>query len=416
MTGQPPDDRCAVNRLIKPLQQGGCNVNMHITGRRVIPILLALVLALAGLGLPAAAQAQQAGVLRIGYLGAPGTAAANGAQLAIDQINSAGGFAAADGQTYQLDLVTLADTPTAESLPSAVAALAAQNVVAMLGPDDGAALTPDNIALLGNTGIPVLTGATDDTLTDDDAANVLFRLRAPEHIYSRALAAVMIEDRGLTSIALVHTDAASTPALLAFMQAMEERGISADAKIQLAEATGLLAETQNLVDRNPEAIVMWGPGEDAATMLSVLRKRGWQGTFAHRHAVEASQTGALPNDLAEGVLGVTSWSYAYPGTATQIFLDDYVTTFGEVPGALSAAAYDAVWYLRSIMRSAGIAPEEIRAGLESGPALALVGGELRPADLGTGDLLDTAIVYELGPGGGPVVLARFNGDARLPVE
>lgn len=392
-------------------------MTMHITGKRAIPILLALVLALAGIGVPiSGAQSQQAQPLNIGYLGAPGTAGANGAQLAIDQINSAGGFTAADGELYQVDLITLADDPSADSLPAAVSALAAQNIVAILGPDSDSVLTADNINLLDSTGIPVLTGATGAPLISDDETNVLFRLRAPENIYSRALATVLVEDRELTSIALIHTDAESTPALIAFVQALEARDITPAAKIQLAEGAGLLEETQNLVDMNPEAIVAWGPQEDAATMLSVLRKRGWQGTFAYRHAAEAAQAGILTTDLADGVLGVTSWSYAYPGEATRIFLDDYVTAFGEVPGPLSAATYDAVWYLRSVMQNAGIAPEEVRAGLEEGAPMALVGGELRPGELGTGGLLEIAMVYELGPGGGPNVVARFSGDERLAIE
>lgn len=388
------------------------------TSRRTLVALLLAALLLTGLTFPTgdATHARQATTLRVGYLGAPNSDAANGARLAIDQMNSLGGFPAPDGSTYLLELITLAEAPTADSLATSATALTAQNVVAVLGPDSDAVMTPDNIAALVNTGLPVFTGATGDTLTDDDAANVLLRLRAPESVYTNALASVLIDDLGLTSIALVHTDAASTQALLTFVQALDARGISAAAKVQLTEASGLLQETQNLVDLNPEAIVLWGPHEDAASMLSVLRKRGWQGTFAYRHADEAARAGVLSAALADGVIGVTSWSYAYPGETSRVFLDDYIKAFGEVPGPLAAAAYDALWYLRASIRSVGTDSAALRSDLALGVPLTLVGGELRPADYGNGDLIHIAMVYRLGFGGGPTVIAHFRDDTRLAIE
>lgn len=392
-----------------------------ITGRRWLPVLMtawmAAALLLAGLASPVSpAAARQGTLLRVGYLGLPETDAAMGAQLAIDEINSLGGIAAPDGTTYTLELATLATAPTEATLPDAVTAFASQGVVAILGPDDNALLSEPGLAALENAGMPVLAGATNDTLTGEDRIDTLFRIRAPESVYSSALAAVMIEDLGLTSIALVHTDAASTPALLTFLQAMNGYEITPAAKVQLSESSRLLEETQALVDLNPEAVVMWGPHEDAATMLSVLRKRGWTGTFAYRDAQDAARAGAFEPGQADGVLGVTSWSYGYPGQTARVFLDDYISTFGAIPGPLSAASYDAMWYLRAAIQSAGVADDALTETLLAGAPLALVGGELHAAQLGTGELINVAMVYELGPDGGPTVLARFAGEERLAVE
>jgi ABC-type branched-subunit amino acid transport system substrate-binding protein len=166
---------------------------------------------------------------------------------------------------------------------------------------------------------------------------------------------------------------------------------------------------------NPEAVVMWGPPEDAA-MLRLLRSGGWRGHIAYRLAEEAARAKALPDELAEGVVGVTSWSYAYPGQPARVFLNDYLTSFGHVPGPLSAGAYDAIWYLRAAVISAGSDPDAVRAALLVGPASDLVGGTLRAADFGNGDLIRMAMVYTLGPGGGPTVVAIFNDGQRGTIE
>jgi ABC-type branched-subunit amino acid transport system substrate-binding protein len=379
-----------------------------------------LVIVLLGAGMIAsgawAAPSLQTGTLRIGYLGIDGTDAANGAHLAIDQINSTGGVAAPDGNSYQFELVTLAATPSVESLPGDVTGLTAQSPVALLGPDEAAVLSPENVQTLVSTGLPVLTGVTTDTLTDDDTANVLFRIRAPERVYSYALATYLVGDLGLTSFVLVQTDVASTEALLDFEAVLSTAGIVPAGKVQLASATGLTDQGNNIVALNPEAVVMWGPFEDAAALLSQLRGSGWKGQFAYRFAEQAAESKILPDNLADGVIGVTSWSYAYPGRSARIFLHDYVTTFGKVPGPLSVAAYDAMWYLRSVVQAAGVDPAAIRAALIQSGAQALVAGTLDAATFGNGDLIRMAMVYSLGPGGGATVVAVFNDTRRLQIE
>jgi hypothetical protein len=187
-------------------------------------------------------------------------------------------------------------------------------------------------------------------------------------------------------------------------------------KVQLASPVGLEDQGRALLGLNPEAVVMWGALPDAELLLRLLRDGGWSGTFAFRYADEAARAKALSDTLGNGVLGVTSWSYAYPGRAARIFLDDFLVTFGHVPGPLAAAAYDAMWYLRATIIEAGIDPAAIRGALVGGAPLDLVAGTLRPADFGNGDLIRMAMVYQLGPGGGPTVVAVFNHGERATIE
>lgn len=382
----------------------------------IVGLLIVLIAVLIVPGAAAAPAAQSPNVLRIGYLGTADSDLAQGAQLAIDQINSLGGFTAADGNTYQLALGTLASPTTADSLASDLTALTAQNVIALLGPDDNSVLAANNDQILASTGLPVLTGATADPLTGDDIADVFFRVRGPERIYSHALATYLISNLGLSSIVLVQTTPAATEAFVSFDEVIRAAGITAAGQLQLANGVGLDMQALGILGLNPEAVVMWGPPEDAVVLLTVLRESGWTGVFAYPDADEANRAGVLMPPLAEGVIGVSSWSYAYPGATARTFLEDYLVAFGTIPGPLAAAGYDAMWYLRATIIEVGIDSAAIRTSMVSGAPRDLVAGTLRPADFGDGDLIRMAMVYTLGSGGGPTVVEVFNNNQRNPIE
>jgi len=363
----------------------------------------------------AAPRPQAAETLAVGYLGAPNSHTARGALLAMEQINSVGGFSAPDGTTYELELITLDAAPTIDSLPNDIAELTSQDVVALLGPDSSTLFTPENTDLLIDTGLPILTPATASGLTATDDTESIFRIRAPERVYSYALATYLATELELTSIALVQTDVTSTEALALFENALAEAEVEPAEKIQLPNGSALGEPAQQLASLNPEAVVMWGPASDAAALLQLLRDSGWAGRFAYRYAEEAASANIFPADLLEDMLGVTSWSYGYPGQTTRIFVLDYVTTFGQVPGPLAVAAYDATWYLRATIINQGVAPDAIKDGLIGGSPRTLVQGTLHPIDFANGDLARIAMVYELGPYGGPIIVAQFDDTQRLPV-
>lgn len=383
--------------------------------KRALGLALAALLVV-GLGGTLTQAAPQTGnVLRIGYLGPEGSQTANGAQLAIQQINAIGGVRAPDGTAYTLELLTLDTAPTADTLIAGIEQLDAQNVAALLGPDETAAFNTNNIEALVQTGLPVLTSATGDSLTELDAADVILRLRAPERVYSYALATVLSEDLGLSRIATVQADVASTEAALAFEAVLDGAGISLLERINLPAGSDPTDAVQRLAGADPEAIAMWGPQADAAELLRRLRDAGWRGTFAYRHADEAARAGILSDSLANGVLGVNSWSYGYSGATTRVFTREYVVAFGEVPGPLAVAAYDGVWFLRAAINAGGITPAGLRAALASAAPMTLVQGTLHPIEFETGDLARLAMVYELGLRGGPTVIAYFDDTTRLPL-
>ena len=391
------------------------NVRLLLRQWRVIGLVLAGVL-LVGLAIPLAGAApahQATGIIRIGYLGEADNETANGALLAIRQINESGGVTGPDGTIYQFELVALEDEPTVDDFAAAVATLMAQNVTVLLGPDDNALITPETIQSLIETEIPTLTAATGDALTDVDTVNLIFRIRAPERIFSYAIGTYLAEDLELQSIAVIQTEVEFTEALMGFETTLNSAGVTVSDRIQLPGGETLTDQVERLINLAPQAIVMWGAYTDAAELLEELRNQGWDGIFAYRFADEAARAGILSDKLAEGTLGMNSWSYSIPADASKIFVRDYAVAYAEVPGPMAVAGYDAMWFLRGVVRAQGADPELIRMGLlESGPQT-LVQGVLHPLEFGNGDLSRNAVVYELGKRGGPVVVARFDDTSRF---
>ena len=258
----------------------------------------------------------------------------------------------------------------------------------------------DNIDALTESELPILTAATADLLTEDDDTNSIFRIRAPEYLYNWAMVTVLVEDLAAESFALVQTDIDSTLALASFEDALSQRGITPVETIQQPDNQRLDEHAVTLAALAPDIVAMWGSMDDAASLLRQLRDDGWEGRFVYRHADEPARAGAFPRELGQGILGMNNWVYSYGSRASQIFLRDYSLAFNGLPSGPAAAAYDAIWYLRSTIINFGAAPENIRDGLMNGNPVALVHGAFHPVDFSNGDLARVSTVYELGPYGG----------------
>ncbi len=379
-------------------------------------LVVALALPLLWAGAPRDAAAQGGSVLRIGYLGMRGTETANGAQLAIDQINSIGGVTASDGTVYRLELVPLDGPVTIDTLPAALETLSGQSVSAILGPDTNALITRETIDALAALRVPILTPATGDALTDIDETDFVFRTRAPEVVMSRALAAYLAQDLGLATFAAVQTDVEFTEALIDFETALGSQDRTLATKVQMPGGSTLLDEVPGLLQLNPDAVVMWGAPKDAGALLGALRDGGWDGVFAYRNADEAARSGLISAAQVNGVIGFDSWSFGDPSDASRIFLREYVVNYGRIPGPLAVAAYDAVWFLRFAMIERGASPAQLQSGLIGCSPRTLVQGALHPIEFLNGDLARIAEVYQLGPHGGPTVVARFDDTRRLRLD
>ncbi|NDJ85041.1 MAG: ABC transporter substrate-binding protein [Chloroflexi bacterium] len=376
--------------------------------------IVMLVLATLVLSTAAEPASQTVVPLRIGFLEGQGAPGDFGVRLAVSQINATGGITGPDGTRYRLEMVYPRRPPVvAEDIPEALRDLNAQDVIAIIGPVDNRFALP-NLEPLARAGVPVLTLASSDTLTDVDVTNNIMRMRAAERYYSRAIADFLVDQQGYTRIAIIQTDVESTEALLIFEQTLREDGLTPTVKIQRLDTSTLEADAAEILQSGSEAVVMWGPPQDAAQLLQILRTANYRGEVVYRDVLEGIQNEQVPLRLAEGVVGVTAWAYTTPGDISRLFLLDYVTAFNAIPGGAEAAAYDALWILRRQIEESGPQMPELYEGLLQTPTVVAVQGRLEPLQYGNGDFARHVSVYEITDLGGPRLLARYANDVQLP--
>lgn len=382
---------------------------------RKVTFLLIGLLALLG-GLPSAHAAPPAQIIetvRIGMLVNPTSEAARGVELAVRTLNREQAARNADTfQRYQLVYPNFLIS-SAEEVPLALSFFAENEVHAIVGPvRNDFALA--NLEPLARAGVPVLTLATADTLTEFDVTNNIMRMVAPERFYSYSAIDYMLNDLGYTQIALIQTDIQSTEALIAAENRLAEIGRLPSAKIQVVNIAELGEGLQTVLDTGTEGVVMWGSIQDAFTVYSTLRGRGFGGAFWYRQAQEGIRSGTFNIEQSEGMLGATNWAYTTPNDLSRQFLVDYVRLFGRVPSSEAVAAYDTMFILAGQVGTVGAEMPALYESLLSVQTLFTVQGQLNPALYADGDFSRVVSLYELNEYGAGVVRARYRNGERLP--
>ncbi len=380
----------------------------------IVLMVLSVALMAGSSALAGPSQRQTSNILRIGYIGQPDSDMAHGLDLAIRQINESGGATGPDNTSYFYQLVVAEVQPQeTEAIPEVLQALSNAGVVAIFGPDSNE-LTLPNVDALSAASVPVLTGATSETLYNTDTASNIFRIVAPESTYSSALAAYLVETLGVQDVVLVQTDIVWTEAMVSLSNALGQSGAEIVSSIQLTDNTDLPNQIRTLPELDADAVIMYGPAQDAYTVYTQLQSNNWQGRFIYRTAQQAALEGNLFDDeRSAGIIGVDSWSFGANDTLGGSFTIQYVTQYGSIPGTLSVAAYDSLFALNSVIQVFGTDAAAIRAGLSQLDIERLVRGPADPIVTDSRDLSQTAIIYELtGSGGVQAVAAYDNGELR----
>jgi ABC-type branched-subunit amino acid transport system substrate-binding protein len=357
--------------------------------RRLYSLLISLLV----LSTPVVIAARQEAV-RIGILLTPDSQADRGARLAVQELNAMG------SGSYELVYPSSLD-----DMPAAVDAL--EGVQAIIGPVSDENTLP-NLELLAGVGVPVLTLAMGNLLTEQDSQADIFRVRAAEAYYSAAAMDYLLNELGSQRIVLVQTDVPSTEALLEAENRLIELGSAPFLKVQLLDNTELLANVSAITEG--DAVAFWGAAEDALSLRRELLAAGWTGSFFYRYTQEAVLSGTIPSPEAAGMFGVSGWSYATPTRLSRQFLASYAATYGEIPTDEAAAAYDAVYVLAGRMQQGGSLVENLR-GM---PEVLAVQGYLRGYE--NGDLSRLTTVYRIEAGGAAVLMSRYQDNARLTAD
>ena len=147
----------------------------------------------------------------------------------------------------------------------------------------------------------------------------------------------------------------------------------------------------------PDAIVHWGNGDDAARILNAMRARGWTQPFHTCDRAVTKEFVEIAGANAEGVIASYPWNPDRQDAKLDAFREAFQARWGVAPCTYAAHAYDGMNMLIWGIQTAGLNRAKIRDILAHRP-------ESFPGV--TGDIPLTAALDD----GGDVFLARFEGD------
>ncbi|MGY1827877.1 MULTISPECIES: ABC transporter substrate-binding protein [unclassified Blastococcus] len=205
----------------------------------------------------------------LAFLGPPEIA---GADLAVQEINEAGGVL---GQPVQLIQRDSGDTST-DIATQSVDALLQQNVDVIVGAASSA-VTRTVIDKITGAGVVQISPAnTSDEFTSYNDNGLYFRTAPPDTLQSRALADLIIEDGANTVGILARNDSYGTGLAENTVENLVSSGLSEDS-IELViydpTASNYDAEIQDMVELNPDAIVVIG-FDESARIIEGLNSQG----------------------------------------------------------------------------------------------------------------------------------------------
>lgn len=347
--------------------------------------------------------------LAVGVIGQSDGPTAQGIALALSHLPG-GTVTAPDGKPYVLD-VQVAEAQNPADVKTAIDNLSQKNLVALFGPDDDA-LAVQSASILAGPGAPVFMSSASSSVKTGGA---VFRTRAANTVQMSALVDVLLNDVKKSQIAVYQGAAEYSDQTTAFVLALAKRNIKPTTTVLQVTNSPITESVKVILGTPPEAIAAFGSPLQVSELYRELRAGGFNGIFITPTSENHEFIRAVPLSLRGGIYGVTSWSYVSESKESIDFTRSYIKAFGEIPNTLSAAAYDATNALVMAIQQTGTAPAAITAKLSALPAFNAVQGNLNPS-IGNGELSAYVMVTTTGPYGAPVILNRFNGAERLPVD
>lgn len=352
-------------------------------------------------------QAQGTPVFRIAILDQADGPLLRGAKLAVDQINSTGGVTGADGTQFALELVS----QSPDRMRSAITNINQASVIAVIGPESST-VVQNNLQLLLSLQVPILTPATDDTLTAIDTSDRIIRIRSAEGRIGEALADYIVQDVQITNIATVQLDLESTVGVVGFTNALARLGVGSPKGFILETGTDLTDFADEINRSDPDVVVVYGPPEAAAEVYNELRAQGWAGILAYNNSWAPGFLENVPEVQRGGILGATSWTYGSLIARSERFTLDFLREYGDAATPVEASAYDGIYLIAQAIGS----PGQLRTNLLELEGLAGAQGLFTPATLSGGETIDTVYVYETTQEGGQMALAQYVGGVRQSSE
>jgi len=305
--------------------------NVTVTSSETIRI--GLIATLDGVSEPMGAQIEQA------------------AQLAIRDINDAGGVVGPNSVRYTLNLVTYSVTNTDE-VAVAFDQAEQDGVDVLIGPDYNAQVVP-NVFRPESAGMVQLVSATLAQLSAN-SDGYLFQMRANDTALAQAAARYLLDTRDLTRFAsvAVRTDY-GLDSVEAFNDVVSD---SDDGEVVLElehdlDTIDFATLADQVVAAEVEAISLWTMQPAAATLMSELNARGWDGVVMYGYLTPefASSIGQMTFELVAPV----NWWQDTRDWVGSAFAAHYSERYGETPLPQAAAYYDVVHLIARGLDEAG---------------------------------------------------------------
>jgi branched-chain amino acid transport system substrate-binding protein len=118
---------------------------------------------------------------------------------------------------------------------------------------------------------------------------------------------------------------------------------------------------------DPEAIVHWGNGDDAARILNAMRARGWTQPFLTCDRAVTREFIELAGSNAEGVIASYPWNPDRDDPNLAAFRNAFQARWGVEPDTYAAHAYDGMNMLLWAIQNAGLNRAKIRDVLAHRP-------------------------------------------------
>jgi Periplasmic binding protein len=205
----------------------------------------------------------------LAFLGPPEVA---GAQLAVQEINEAGGVL---GQDVTLEEGDSGDTST-DTATQTVDRLLQADADAIIGAASSS-VSQTVIDTITGAGVVMFSPAnTSDIFTTYDDSGLYFRTAPPDTLQARALADLIIEDGNNTVGILALNDPYGTGLAENTVANLADSGLPEDAIQDIIydpQAANFDSEVQEMVDFNPDAIVVIG-FEESARIIEGLNAQG----------------------------------------------------------------------------------------------------------------------------------------------
>ena len=269
----------------------------------------------------------------------------NGILVAFNEINNAGGIL---GRPIEYFLVDTESRP-----PVSVAAMqyaVTKEPFAVFGTIYSSS-TIANMETLEDAGIVQFVCSASTSIYEQGNYNVFATSPINRNVFPW-MVKWMVEDVGVSSVVMVYTnDEMGSDGRDILMEAAEDYGVAFEGiAIQTAQAdfAGEIARIQNM---GVDTIFLYGHEEENARFMIQLRTLGIDLQVVGYSPLLSSLALSLGGEAMEGVMGASTWSYAYP--PIKDFSDIYQLLYGEIPSHDAMKGYVAVYTLKTAIEEVG---------------------------------------------------------------